>query len=117
MLPPVTALTARRLTCERNVDLLAGALAAFFVSYSGPGSDFGISASATIKDGIFTQLLGYVCLLGWLHCFARVEGSPRKHWGSLLFLFLTLLANVHGYRLPPPEGVQAGNQLASARST
>ena len=94
-LPPLSAWTAGRLFHERHARVTAGAFAVFFLTYGGPGSEFGISVSATLRSGLFTQLLGYVCLLAWLGFFLPAQRSASDRYASCLLLFLTLLANVH----------------------
>jgi hypothetical protein len=84
-------------THTRNISaaLSTGCLTLVALSYEAPASGFGIAISATFRSGLFTQLLGFVCLLLWCQFFLQVEESKTARYLSVLFLFLTVLSNVH----------------------
>jgi hypothetical protein len=92
-LPGLTAMLTSSLTRNRWATFSAGCLSAIAVSY--PDYPYGIAADATFREGFFTQLPAYVCLLMWYHCFINSGGTLRSRIAARGLFFLLLLSNVH----------------------
>ncbi|HTK33392.1 MAG TPA: hypothetical protein VL335_02500 [Candidatus Paceibacterota bacterium] len=56
---------------------------------------YGMNTMSTFHTGMIAQLLGFVFLIAWLHYFLQIEQNIRARYLSILFLFLTFLANAH----------------------
>src|SRR5262249_11904377 len=54
---------------------------------------YGIALDATLQNGLFTQLPGYVCLLLWQHYFLNARESSSAAAGAKSVLFLLVLSN------------------------
>lgn len=93
ILPGLLAWTTRVKTQNIFAGIGAGIITIFLLSLDSWGMEFGISLRATFGSGIFTQLLGFICLIVWFHFFLEAEYSFKANLLSIFFLFLTLIAN------------------------
>lgn len=94
-LPVLLSWITYRYTCNRYAAFAAGLTTVFNLSFDSYGDKFGIALGGTFRDGLFTQLLGFICLLLWFNLLLQVESSQRARYGSGILLFCTLLSNVH----------------------
>ncbi len=93
VLPGLSAWVGLAQTRNWWAALAAGCLT--LLAISSPEYALGIAVYSTVTQGLFTQLLGYICLLLWYRYFFAADESLISRLLAGLFLFLLLLCNVH----------------------
>ena len=93
VLPGLSAWVGLAQTRNWWAALAAGCLT--LLAISSPEYALGIAVYSTVTQGLFTQLLGYICLLLWYRYFFAADESLISRLLAGLFMFLLLLCNVH----------------------